>query len=45
MLGDGEGAVFVSMETEDGTALKYCRSDRHKFKCRRVSGNASSSVQ
>lgn len=45
MLGDGGGAVSVSMETEDGTALKCCRTDRHEFKCRRVSGNVSSSVR
>lgn len=41
-LGDAERAVSVSMETEDGTALKYRRTDRHEGKCRRVSGNASS---
>lgn len=36
--------MSVSMETEDGTALKYRRTDRHVGKCRRVSGNASSLI-
>lgn len=43
-LGDAERAVSVSMETEDGTALKYRRTDRHEGECRRVSGNASSLI-
>lgn len=36
--------MSVSMETEDGTALKYRRAARHEGKCRRVSGNASSLI-